>query len=139
MLEEPLFGFQTASVAGQLSARSNYAVTRDNDGDRIEAVGPSDGAGGLWLPETGGQFSVSFGRTEGDLGESCPDLFLKVGAYRVQGGLEVLALAFEVLLKLGGYRLDNRMLRARCSRPLWHVLVFFKVDARDAALGGQKA
>src|SRR5205823_13493198 len=47
VIEQPRFALEAAAVAGQRSGRSDDAVTRDDDRDRIRAVGGAHRARGV--------------------------------------------------------------------------------------------
>lgn len=48
VIEEPAFAVDAAAVAAEGAVGADDAVTRDDDGDLVFAVGESDGAGAAW-------------------------------------------------------------------------------------------
>jgi hypothetical protein len=77
-------------------------VARDDDGERVGAIGEADGAGGVGVAEAGGEGAVGGGFGVGDFAEEGPDLRLERGALGVERDGEVLAGAGEVGLELFG-------------------------------------
>src|SRR5262245_47780315 len=63
MGEQPPLPVEAAAVSRELSVGSDDAMTGDDDGDRVGAVGRADRADGRGLANPPGQFAVGDGRS----------------------------------------------------------------------------
>jgi hypothetical protein len=77
VVEEPALAFDAAAVAGEGSVGSDDAMTGDDDGDGIGAVGEADRANRRGPADGGGEFAVGSGCTAGNVAQSLPDLALE--------------------------------------------------------------
>src|SRR3989442_1214283 len=100
VLEQPAFAIQAAAEAGQLAARPDHAVTGDDDGDRVLAVGGAHGASGARVAEAPRQLAVARGGAVGDGAEEVPHLLLEGRAGRVERQVERRPGAGEGLVSL---------------------------------------
>lgn len=96
-----MFAPQSASVAAELAAGFDDAVTRDDDGDSVVGVCGGNGAHGGGFSDSGGLLAVGAGLSEGYFGEGAPGGLLELGAALIEGDGELGALAGEVLGELG--------------------------------------
>lgn len=98
-IEEIVLGGQsvTAGIATDAVAGDD-AVARDEDGDRVAAVGGADGAGAAAGDR--GDIAVGAGGGGGDFAERAPDAAAIFGAFRVERKVEREAGFVEVFLQL---------------------------------------
>src|SRR5438552_17905524 len=75
-------------------------MARHNDGNRVLAVGETDGTGGVLVAEEFGERAVGRCRAIGNLAQRIPYAMLEPGAERFERQLECGAGAGEVFLQL---------------------------------------
>lgn len=91
---------QASTVAAQGAVGGDHAVARDDDRDRVRAVGAADRAAGAGaLAEFAGDVEIGAGLPEGDRQETVPDGELEGCADKIESNIEALAAAREVLRK----------------------------------------
>src|SRR4051795_3982961 len=93
-LEQGLLALDAAGVAGQRAVGTDHAVARDDDRDRVAAVGQADGArGGVGLAEPPRDLAVRRGVAVADREQLAPDRALELAAGRVERQVELLEVA----------------------------------------------
>ena len=75
-------------------------MTRNNDGDRIFAVGVPDRSKGIWFADYAGNFTVRDYRTEGYFFKLAPDQSLKFRALGCKVQKKSFALACKIFIEL---------------------------------------
>jgi len=97
VVEQPPFSIEPASVTGQLAVRSDDPVARDDDRDRIRAVGEPDRARGADRSDLPGDRSIRGGVAWGNSRQRRPDPALERPAAQIEDELaSVCARAAEV-------------------------------------------
>lgn len=97
MRQEPLFAVQPTAVSDELAARSDDAVTGNDETDGVRPVGGTDGANGARIACGAGELAVGNGRARRHLAELRPDGPLKRRAAGIDGdGAESVEIAVEV-------------------------------------------
>src|SRR5262245_48284950 len=100
-LEQRLLALDAAGVPGQGAVGSDHPVARDDDRDRVAAVGESDGpGGGVGLAEPLRDLAVRRGVAVPDLQQLTPDGPLEVAPLRVEREIELLEVTVEVGIQL---------------------------------------
>src|SRR5437879_5632469 len=95
---------ETARKAGERAVRSDHAMARRDDRDRIAAVRGADGAHGRGMPDLIGDLRVAARLAERNREQRVPHLLLERGPDEIELEIEDLAPAREILreLALGG-------------------------------------
>src|SRR5438552_18914923 len=109
-------------------------MARHNDGNRVLAVGETDGTGGVLVAEEFGERAVGRCRAIGNLAQRIPYAMLEPGAERFERQLECGAGAGEVFLQLlpgarehfgsrsfGGFRPARLVRRRGTAAGSWEV------------------
>ena len=101
MLEEEALHVQAAAEAGERAVGADHAVARQDERERVLAVGGADGARGIRTEaEPPRLLAVADGLPVGDRREREPAAPLEVGAVEVERQVERRQLAGEVRLEL---------------------------------------
>src|SRR5690606_35203491 len=79
--------------------RSDDAMTGNDDGDPVLAVGAADGAARSRAAEIRGKFAIGAGFPEGHLTKSGPHGLLEFGSGQAQRNLETAKPSFEIALQ----------------------------------------
>ncbi len=85
MFQQPPLAFQTSAVTGQRSVRSDDAMTRHDNPNRIETIRETDGSHSFGPSDLLGKLSVRNGGTPGNVPQFLPDTALKGCAGRFDG------------------------------------------------------
>src|ERR1051325_4535384 len=123
VLEQPALTLQPAAEAGQLPFRADHAVTGNDDGNRVGAVGGANGTGRFGIAQAPGELTITRCDTEGDLAQQLPYAELEVRPPGLERQIERGACVGEILLELG---FDANEQFRRATSP------------EDPALGGVK-
>ena len=107
-LEQPELAPQAAAVAAQAAAGRDHAVTRDDDGDAVGAVGAADGAGRAGHAELARELGVGARLPVGDTQQRLPHSLLERAAGVGQRQVERLPAPGEVLVQLGAQAVEQR-------------------------------
>jgi hypothetical protein len=89
VVEEPGLGVEAAGESGEVTVRAHHPMARNDDRDRVLAVGRADGSGLVLVAQTHGLFAVGDRLAEGDLLELVPGVALEVGTGRVERQIEL--------------------------------------------------
>src|SRR5712671_949789 len=100
MLQQPPLRVQSPTKARQLTLRSHNPVARDDDRNRILAVGEADGARRELVAELLGERAVARGRAVRDLAQGVPHTMLECRTKRLERQVEGRPRAREILLEL---------------------------------------
>src|SRR5256885_5832213 len=100
MLQQPALAVDAATEAGKLAVRTDDAVTRNDDGDGVLAVGGTDGAGGSQVAQAARDVAVAARHPVGNRAQLLPHPQLERSAARVERQIEAGASAGEVLGEL---------------------------------------
>src|SRR5205085_8831844 len=98
--EQPMLDRQPPAVAGQPSVRANHAMTGNDDGQRIAAVGETDRSRRRWLTNLRRERAVRDRPAVGNVEQRAPDSLLKGRPVGRERQVEHATLAFEVFLEL---------------------------------------
>jgi hypothetical protein len=137
--QEFFFDGQATAVAGEFSVAADNAMTGDDDGNRIGAVGQADCPRSVGIAEAAGELAVRDGFSVGDFAESFPDGELEYCARGREREIEIFQVSREV-----GAELTDGFLQAfrvfmprgigRCRATSVH-----KIDAAQAGvIGGEQ-
>src|SRR5580704_11221292 len=85
VLEQPLFAFEAAAVAGERTVSADHAMAGHDDADGIRTVGEADGANSFRPANLFGELAVGDRRAAGNCAERAPDFLLEVGAASFHG------------------------------------------------------
>src|SRR5215207_10009892 len=100
--EQRPLALEPAAVADERAVGADDAVARDDDRDRVAAVGETDRAHGARVAELVGERTVGRRLAVGDLEQQRPHALLEGRSGRAELELELRALAGEVLGELPG-------------------------------------
>jgi len=100
VIDQPALPRQPAAVAGQFSVGSDHAMTGDEDGDVVHAVGAGHGAHGGWVADRPCFFGITAGLSMGNRSKIVPAATLKIRSDRGNSYLERLSFAAKVLADL---------------------------------------
>jgi len=106
--EELLFAVEAATVPGEVAGRSDDAVARDDDADRVLPVGQTDRSGRPGFAETLGELAVRGGLAVRDLLQRGPDLLLERSSAQPERKVEAGTTAREVLAQLDRHLRQQR-------------------------------
>jgi len=108
VVEQATLEGEAAGVADELARGADHAVTGDDDGERVLAIGGTNGAGGGRLADGGGKLGVAEGLAEGDSAQGGPDALLEGCADCRQREIEGEPFAGRVFGELRERGLDGR-------------------------------
>jgi hypothetical protein len=94
--EEPFFQGEAAAVADEVAGRTDDAVARDYDRNRIGAIGGADGADGFGGTDGFGDLQVASGLPVRNAFELAPDAGLEGGALEVEHEVEMAQAGVEI-------------------------------------------
>lgn len=100
MGKQPLFGRQASTKTCQFSACPNDSMTRDDDRNRVGAVGSTHSSTGFGLVYFFCNVSVGGGLAVFDLPQCLPDALLKISTLRGQWNSKGGSSTREILLQL---------------------------------------
>src|SRR5258707_13779876 len=80
MAEKPAFAFDAAAIARERTIRSNHAVARYYNANRIGTVGQAHRPDGIWTADSPCERGVRNCRATGNSPQRLPHLALKRGA-----------------------------------------------------------
>lgn len=98
--EQVGFGFQAAAESGQFAGCTDYAMARNDDGNRIVPVGSSDRSCRSWIAELPRQLPVAPRLSKRNRQQRLPHVVLKFGTHQIQLQRKRLSLPLEVLVQL---------------------------------------
>jgi hypothetical protein len=98
--EQRSFPIETSAIPGEASAGTDDTVARNNDRDRVVAVGQADGASGARSADLFCNLTIGPGLTERDRQQRLPDSPLKLGASQIELEVEGGELAGKLRVQL---------------------------------------
>src|SRR5690606_26431647 len=99
-LEQPFLRGQTAAKARKRAIRADHTVTGHDDGERVLAIGKTNGARSLWIADGTRNIGIAARLAIGNAGKLAPDTKLERRADRREGDIpELFFLACEISLK----------------------------------------
>src|SRR5207244_1766812 len=111
--EQRLLTLEAAGVARELSVRTDHAMARQDDRQRVAVHDHSDGASGTWPRGARCELTVRNDLAVRHPGELAQDATVEIGEQRdVDREVEAVSLALEVLVELAACRID-RLRRAQ--------------------------
>ena len=116
-IEQVLFAPQAATVAAEVAVLLDDAVTGDDDGNGVSAVGQPHGPAGCRLPDVGGELFIAPGASAGDVPQAVPHFLLKDGTDRLERHFESIELVSEVVSQFFHALLEDAM-----AAPVWAVI-----------------
>src|SRR5579872_542301 len=96
VLEQPALALEAAAVAGERAGRADQPVTRNDDGDRVVAVGVPHRPRRARTAEVRSELAVGAGLAVGDVGEGVVDAALERGPAGLHREVECSTFAREV-------------------------------------------
>src|SRR5690606_37323464 len=99
-LQQCLFGGQSTTEPRQLASAADDAVTRNDDGNWIPAIGCAYRSPCLRVSKLAGNLAITASGTIGNAAQSIPYPLLEVGPQRRQRQVEVLEFAGKIGIKL---------------------------------------
>src|SRR3989442_15774819 len=134
--EQRALSIEPARVTREAAVRSDDAVARNDDADRIAPGRGARGAGAARASGAARELAVGDGLAETDSRDRLPHVLLKRRAFGRERGFEALALAAEVFGQLA-FRLAQRRV-ARIAPPirinLRKIFLAVEVDAGEPFL-----
>src|SRR5437773_9719526 len=94
--EQRALSIEPARVTREAAVRSDDAVARNDDADRIASGRSARGARAAWASAAARELAVGDGLAETDSRDCLPHVLLKRRAFGCERGFEALALAAEV-------------------------------------------
>jgi len=138
-IEKLALDVEATTIAAQRTARSDYAMARDDDGDRIPVVRHAYGAESLRVPDGARDVGVAAGLTIRDGEERLPARTLKICAAQIERNRELTALAREILAQLLNVWGERRHRLAKLDRFRVQLLYTrFKLKANQPLCAARK-
>ena len=88
MGEQKFLDLESAAKARERLVRSDHPVARNDDRQRVRAVGPAHRAARGWLADARRERPIGNRRAEGYVAQGGPDLVLEGGAGETQGQVQ---------------------------------------------------
>ena len=130
--QKAALGLEASGVPSQRARRSDHAVARDDDRERVASDGSTDGTSRAWPhAEVGGDPAVSDGRAVGHSRQRGPYPFLQGGAGSRQLQVERRPLPGEVLGKLRAGAVDDAAGAVPARRPSRAPLMVREIQAAE--------
>src|SRR5882762_4310110 len=110
MRQQPAFPLQTAAIAGEVACCANNSMTRDDDGNRVRAIGEPHGASAVPEPEPACDDAVRRRLSWRDLEQTCPHAALELRPMHGERQYaRVGASTGEVVVEPGARPVENRV------------------------------
>src|SRR5271165_4571400 len=107
VLEQPAFAVEASAIAAKAASGGDHPVARDDDRDRVLAIGGSDCPAGAGLADTPGQLGIRDGRAVRDFAQLMPDSPLKRCSRQIECEVKAGRDAIEISLELAADLAEN--------------------------------
>src|SRR3990172_4728010 len=107
--QQIVLDFQAAAITAEMAVAANDAMTGNNDGQGIGAIGAADGTDGVGIAQFFGNLQISDRLAVGNLFDQRPHLLLKRRAfYQVDGLMKMDDLSRQVQIQVVNQRIEKR-------------------------------
>ena len=100
MRQQPLLARQAAAVTRQGAVRTDHAMTRQDDGDRIAAIGEPDRARSAGIAEISRQLAIAPSLAVRNLAQRRPDSLLKRRTMKLERQVKLATCGREIFAQL---------------------------------------